>query len=143
MNKIKKNFKFSGFGFDIMIKNAIFSKLNGEEFLDLDMYELKYKTAHSILKSQHKIQGAHLKFLRSFIEKSYDELSSMIHVPSSTLRLWENKPSEKTGLTTTQEKAFRMYVCNTLFEIERNHLNLEITLTESFQNEPPPQLIIG
>lgn len=141
MSKILKNYTFKGFGFDVLLKNISVKSIAGEDYPDININELKSITAKMLLTSRQRLTGYHIKFLRTYIQMSYDELSEQIHVPASTLRSWENKGSEFTGLSVNHEKAFRIMAINKILEEEKNKFHIEVALLEEFQTPFPPKAL--
>ena len=135
MSKILKTYTFTGFGFNVLLKNVPVKDAHGETYPDINMNELKLMTAKALLKRPVRMVGFQIKFLRTFMRLSFDAVSEKIGVPASTLRLWETKGAEVTGLSLEQEKAFRIYVVNTILENERNQFDKELILTKTF-SEP-------
>lgn len=62
---------------------------------------------------------------------SFDDVSSKIHIPSSTLRSWENKRGNFTGLNLDQEKAVRILAINKILDQEKSKFNIEVTLVKN------------
>ncbi|WP_374079873.1 helix-turn-helix domain-containing protein [Bdellovibrio bacteriovorus] len=134
MGKILKTYTFKGFGFDVLLRNVVIKSIDGEEYPDINLNELKTNTAKALLVSKQRLTGHQLKFLRTYLKMSFDEVFSKIHVPASTLRSWENKGTDFTGFTTEQEKAFRIMAVNQILEQEKSKFNIEVTLIKSFQS---------
>src|ERR1700733_7405619 len=120
MNKTLETYTFTGFGFDVLLKNVVVKKTHGEEYPDINMNELKLLTAKALLKRPVRMTGHEIKFLRTFLKLSFDVLSEKINVPASTIRSWEAKGKDVTGLSLEQEKVLRIYVINKVLESERN-----------------------
>ncbi|MFM6927222.1 MAG: hypothetical protein ACKOX6_02090 [Bdellovibrio sp.] len=132
MSKVIETYTFTGFGFDVLLKNVVMKMAHGEEFPDINMNELKLLTAKALLRSQQRLNGNQLKFLRTFLKMSFDDVSKKILVASSTLRSWEGKGKEFTGLSLEQEKAFRIMVINRILESEKSQYDINLTLTKEF-----------
>jgi len=132
MSKILETYTFKGFGFDVLLKNVVLKSVHGEEYPAINMNEVKLSTAKALLNSKQRINGYQLKFLRTFLKMSFDDVSHKIQVPASTLRSWENKGTDFTGLTIEQEKAFRILAINTILENEKSQYGLNLTLTKEF-----------
>lgn len=132
MSKVLETYIFTGFGFDILLKNVVMKKAHGEEYPDINMNELKLLAAKALLRNQQRLTGHQLKFLRTFVQMSFDDVSKKIHIASSTLRSWENKGAEFTGLGLDQEKAFRIMIISKILESERSHFDINLTLTTEF-----------
>jgi len=132
MSKVLETYIFTGFGFDVLLKNVVMKKAHGEEYPDINMNELKLLTAKALLRNQQCLTGYQLKFLRTFVQMSFDDVSKKIHIAASTLRSWENKRAEFTGLGLDQEKAFRIMVINKILESERSYFDINLTLTTEF-----------
>lgn len=133
MKKILPTYTFKGFGFDVLLKNIPVSTVEGEEYPDIDMNELKITIAKALLTNRQQLTGYHLKFLRTYLKMSFDDVSSRIHIPASTLRSWENKGHDTSGLTLEQEKAFRIMSINQILEQEKSKFNIEVTLVKEFR----------
>ena len=132
MSKIVNDYIFSGFGFDVLIQKAKISSADGEDYLDMNMNELKLLTAKALLMNKQRLNGYQFKFLRTFLKMSFDDVSDKIQIPASTLRSWENKGSEFTGLDIDHEKAFRIMTINKILEREKSNYDMELTLTKEF-----------
>lgn len=133
MAKIIDTYTFKGFGFDIILKNITVKTIDGEEYPAINMNELKNTTAKALLTHRQRLTGYQIKFLRTFLKMSYDEVAAEIHVAASTLRSWENKGNDFTGLDVDHEKAFRIMSINKILEKEKSKFNIEVTLVKEFQ----------
>lgn len=132
MSMKKENYIFTAFGFDVLIHNVEMKRVEGDEYPEINMNELKLLTAKELLKSRERLTGKKMKFLRTLIKISYQKLSEIIDVPASTLRLWEEKGSEPTGLNAAQERQMRVFVIEALFDLEKKHIEKQIIMSESF-----------
>lgn len=133
MGKIVDNYTFKGFGFDVLLKNILVKSVDGEEYPAINMNELKNTTAKALLKSKQRLTGYQIKFLRTYLKMSFDEVAGEIHVAASTLRSWENKGAEFSGFDVGHEKAFRIMAINKILEKEKSTFNIEVTLVKEFQ----------
>jgi len=131
--KTLKEYTFKGFGFDVILKNVTIRSIEGEDYPNINMNELKTDTAKALLANKQRLTGHQLKFLRTYLKMSFDDVSSKIHIPSSTLRSWENKGGEFTGLNLDQEKAFRILAINEILDQEKSKFNIEVTLVKEFK----------
>lgn len=87
------------------------------------------------LASKRDVSTSHLmKFLRTFLGMSFDDVSEKIHIPDSTLRSWENKGADFTGLSLEQEKALRILAINQILDQEKSKFNIEVTLVKEFES---------
>ena len=134
MSKIVGSYTFKGFGFDVILKNIAVKSVDGEEYPAINLNELKKSTAKALLKSKQRLTGNQIKFLRTYLKMSYDEVAREIHVAASTLRSWENKGADFTGLDVDHEKAFRIMAISKILEKEKNKFNIEVTLVKEFQS---------
>ena len=132
MLKVLETYTFTGFGFEVLLRNVVIKKAHGEEFPDINMNELKLLTAKALLRGQQRLTGNQLKFLRTFLKMSFDDVSKKILVAASTLRSWETKGNDFTGLSLEQEKAFRIMAINRILESEKNQYGLQLTLRKEF-----------
>lgn len=131
--KTLKSYTFKGFGFEVLLKDVAIKSIDGEEYPDVNMNDLKTDTARALLTSKQSLTGHQLKFLRTYLKMSFDEVSEKIHIPASTLRSWENKGTEFTGLSLAQEKAFRILAINQILDQQKSKFNIELTLVKEFQ----------
>ena len=132
--KTLKSYIFKGFGFDVLLKDVTLDLVDGEEFPKINMNVLKTSTAKALLSSKHCLTGNQMKFLRTYLKMSFDEVSAKIHISASTLRSWENKGVDFTGLSLEQEKAFRILAINQMLEQEKSKFNIEVTLIKEFRS---------
>jgi len=131
--KTLKTFTFKGFGFDVILKDVPVKSVDGEDYPNINMKELKTDTAKALLASKQQLTGHQMKFLRTFLGMSFDDVSEKIHIPASTLRSWENKGADFTGLSLDQEKAFRILAINQILDQEKSKFNIEVTLVKEFE----------
>lgn len=117
----------------LFLKMLRSTSVEGEDYPNINMNELKTDTAKALLTNRQRLTGYQLKFLRTYLDMSFDQVSEKIHIPSSTLRSWENKGSDFTGLSLDQEKAFRILSINQILEQEKSRFNIEVTLIKEFQ----------
>jgi DNA-binding transcriptional regulator YiaG len=130
---IQKIFTFTGFGFDVLLHNVDIKEAHGEKYPDININEIKILTAKELLKSRDRLSGKKLKFLRTFLNLSYQRLSDIIDVPASTIRVWEEKGSDLTGLSTSQERQFRVHAIDALLDLEKKHFEKQIIMTDFFE----------
>jgi DNA-binding transcriptional regulator YiaG len=128
----KEIYIFTGFGFDVLLHNVEIKEVHGETYPDIDMNEVKLLTAKELLKGRERLTGKKLKFLRTFLKLSYQKLSEIIDVPASTLRTWEDKGSDATGLSVPQERQLRVFSIDSLLDLEKKHFEKQIIMAESF-----------
>lgn len=140
--KILDTYIFSGFGFDVRLTNVVIKSVHGEEYPDIDMNALKLNTAKALLLSKQRLTGYQVKFLRTFIQMSYDDVSNKIQVAASTLRSWEGRGNEFTGLTVEHERAFRIMSINTILEREKSKYDIELSLTKEFSASPSREALL-
>ena len=143
MSKIKKTYTFSGFGFDVLLHNVEIKQAHGEEYPDINFNEIKLFTAKELLKSRERLTGKKLKFLRTFLKISYQKLSEIIDVPASTLRLWEEKGNEATGMSAPQERQMRFFTIESILDLERRHIEKQIIMSETFEAPSHETLDLG
>ncbi len=134
MSKILSSYNFKGFGFDVILKNITVKKVDGEEYPAINLNEVKNTTAKALLTSKQRLTGYQIKFLRTYLRMSFDEVAEEIHVAASTLRSWENKGGEFTGFDVDHEKAFRIMAVNKILEKEKARFNIEVTLVKEFKS---------
>jgi DNA-binding transcriptional regulator YiaG len=130
--KILEKYIFSGFGFDVIIHNVVLKEEHGETYPDINMNELKLMKAKALLRSKEGLTGYKLKFLRTFLKLSYQSVEQQTRVPASTLRSWEDKGSQFTGLSLEQEKLFRIVALNMILEEQRRQFDKELILITEF-----------
>jgi len=128
-----ETYTFKGFGFDVILKDVAVKSVEGEDYPSINMNELKTNTAKALLTNKQRLIGYQLKFLRTYLDMSFDQVSEKLHIPASTLRSWENKGNDFTGLSLEQEKAFRILSINQILELEKSRFNIEVTLIKEFQ----------
>jgi DNA-binding transcriptional regulator YiaG len=133
MKKLK-TYIFTGFGFEILLKDVVIKSVDGVEYPDINMSKLKNDTTRALLTSKQSLTGNQLKFIRTYLQMSLDELSAKIHIPASTLRSWENKGAAFTGLSIDQEKAFRILTINQILDKEKSTFSIEVTLAKEFMS---------
>ncbi|HXH76857.1 MAG TPA: hypothetical protein VNJ08_17945 [Bacteriovoracaceae bacterium] len=143
MSKFKKTYTFSGFGFDVLLHNVEIKEAHGEEYPHIDLNEIKLLTAKELLKSKERVTGKKLKFLRTFLKISYQKLSDIIDVPASTLRLWEEKGNEATGMSAPQERQMRIFAIESILNLEKRHFEKQIIMSESFDTPTLDTIDLG
>jgi hypothetical protein len=117
---MKKDYLFTGFGFNLLIKNAPLRVEFGEECLDLNMNDLEKIVAESLISSILKLSGPELKFLRKYVKLSTAQVADSLSINESNLKFWEKESS--TGLTQTQEYAFRELIIDSILRNKKKEL---------------------
>jgi DNA-binding transcriptional regulator YiaG len=133
MTKLQKQYIFTGFGFDVILHNVEIKESHGETYPDINLNEVKILTAKELVKSREKLTGKKIKFLRTFLKLSYINLSEIVDVPASTLRSWEEKGNEVTGLTDAEERQLRVTVIDSILDLEKKYFAKQIVMTEKFE----------
>lgn len=101
--KIKKNFKYSGLGFPVILEEVIVETIEGEDYYHIDFQELKYSFLILIMFNPNlDLIGGMLKFTRQSLELSMDEMAERMQVAKSTIAKWESKVEEKIKLSDLQ-----------------------------------------
>jgi DNA-binding transcriptional regulator YiaG len=132
MSKVLEKYIFTGFGFDVLLRDVVVKNVHGEAYPDVNMNELKLKTVKALLVMPIKLTGYQIKFLRTFLKLSFDDLSEKIDIPASTIRSWENRGAEVSGLSIEHEKAFRIYAVHAIFDLERTKMDKGLILRKEF-----------
>ena len=135
MNTIVSEYIFTGFGFNVLLHNIEIKSIHGEEYPEINLNEVKLLTAKQLLVSRERLTGEKLKFLRTFMKVSLSSLGEIISAPASTIRSWEEKNEESTGMSVPQERQFRIYAIEHLLDQEKKHLEKGIIMAEDF-DEP-------
>jgi DNA-binding transcriptional regulator YiaG len=143
MSNIKKTYTFSGFGFDVLLHNVEVKEAHGEEYPNININEIKLLTAKELLKGRERLTGKKLKFLRTFLKTSYQKLSDIIDVPASTLRLWEEKGNEGTGMSAPQERQMRIFAIESILDLEKKYIEKQIIMSESFDSPSCDTIDLG
>lgn len=138
MKKTLRAYLFKEFGFDIILKNVDVMSKHGEDYPDININEIKFFTAKTLLKSDFRLNGFQLKFLRTYIGESCESISIIIKVPASTLSSWEELGLAATGMLEGQEKAFRIYINNRIVDTERIIFDRDLCLSKLNQVSSKP-----
>ena len=139
MGKKLENYVFKAFGFDVVLHNVEIKEAHGEAYPNINMNDLKLKTAKEIIKSKSSITGKKLKFLRNFLGLSFNELSNEINVPASTLRSWESKKDLE--LKVSVERAMRMFFFRELKRKEDKEIEMMIVSTDRYEKDNEDELL--
>ena len=139
MGKKVENYVFKAFGFDVVLHNVEIKEAHGEAYPNINMNDLKLKTAKEIIKSKSSITGKKLKFLRNFLGLSFNELSNEINVPASTLRSWESKKDLE--LKVSVERAMRMFFFRELKRKEDKEIEMMIVSTDKYEKDNEGELL--
>ena len=139
MGKKVENYVFKVFGFDVVLHNVEIKEAHGEAYPNINMNDLKLKTAKEIIKSKSSITGKKLKFLRTFLGLSFNELSNEINVPASTLRSWESKKDLE--LKVSVERSMRMFFFRELKRREDKEIEMMIVSTDQYDKESDNELL--
>ena len=120
-NKILEKLIFEGFGFPVVLHNVIIRHYEGEAFPDINYNELKLQTIKALIISPNAINGAQLKFLRKFVNKSLRDLGAELEVSHAQIKNWEDADHSFTGLTQNQERKLKSLVLNHLLSQEQKY----------------------
>ena len=133
-NSVCEKYVFTGFGFDVLLRNVVMKREHGEVYPDINLQELKLLTAKELLRNSEKLSGKKLKFLRTFLKLSYQRLSSVINVPASTLRSWEDRGADFTGLTSSEERLLRVFAIDSILDLEKMYYEKLIVTIDYFDS---------
>ena len=143
MSKIQENYVFTAFGFDVLLHNVRMVESEGEIYPDINLNEVKLNTAKQLLKSKERLTGKKLKFLRTFLRTSYNSLGQIISAPPSTIRSWEEKGQEATGMSVPQERQMRIFTIESILNLERKHIEKQIVMAESYDSPSHQSVDLG
>jgi DNA-binding transcriptional regulator YiaG len=128
MKKTIKQYTFNGFGFPIELRNVGIKKTDlGEEYLDLDLKQLELDIVKKIIKSNRRLSGAMLKFLRVFSQLSLRQLAKELQLPHSTIKLWEDQGEQLSGLSFQQFNKLKFLILTYIHHLEQKELIHAIT----------------
>lgn len=130
---MRKDYLFTGFGFDVLIFNAPVKAHFGEVCLDVNMNELEAMVVDKLLASEQKFSGPELKFLRKHVRLSTAQVADAIKLNESNLKYWEKEA--QTGLNQVQEYAFRELIIDTILESKKKQLLKPINFAESTSHQ--------
>ncbi len=140
MKKIVDRYIFRGFGFDVIIPNVeIKETKSGQTYPVINMDSLKCDTTKALVRTQERLTGKKLKFLRTFLGLSYRDLAKITGVGHTTLKNWENRGDAVTSLTTVQERHFRLHAIKAIILSEEKFLAENCVVQNEFRIDPEPQ----
>ena len=84
-------FRFNGFGFPVIIRNAPVKKTRHGDVVDLDFGEIEDALFMAIAEKPTRISGAELKFVRSHMNLTQEGFAGLIGVERSSVAKWEKK----------------------------------------------------
>lgn len=129
-----KEYKETSFGFDVYLKNVEICKDETHgDYAIINYNDLAKKVLKSLVLSDGKFTGAKLRFARKQINKSLRELGEYLDVAHSTIKEWEDRRDSFVGMTSEQERAFRLLCVKTMVREEEDEMEKiirKVSLTE-------------
>ena len=122
----RKNIKFNGFGFPVVLTNVQTKVVHDEIVPDVDFNELQKLLFIALIRKPSRLSGAEIKFLRLHLEMTQQDFAKLLKIERSLVSKWENKDLKVTGMTVHAEIFLRMK----LARLTHQHLDDEFDIIE-------------
>lgn len=108
------NWTYSAVGFPVHIKNVRTKMVGGHEVMDLNFAQLEREIALLLVKSEYRLSGNQIKFLRKWAHMSQRALATFLAVSQVAVVKWEGFGNKQTTIDTNTERMLRLYILNQL-----------------------------
>lgn len=102
IKKLIESYEYLELGFPIILKNVAIVQDREYEYALINHKDIMNKAAFNLVMRHENLDGSRLKFLRRFINYSFEEMATLTDISKSTLHNWEKDfgkpleiPSEK------------------------------------------------
>lgn len=99
---------YSALGFPVIVANPRYIEFEGEQVLDIDPKMIMEAAFKALIQKPARLNGAEVKFLRTYMELSQESFGHLIGVDHSSVAKWEGKALEFTGMDVPTEALLRM-----------------------------------
>jgi hypothetical protein len=107
--RIRKQFRFNGYGFPIILQDVPMIKLRGEWTPDIDWNLLEDVMALLVALKPARLSGNEAKFLRLHFALSLEKFAALFDNSKQAAIKWEKTGDAATHMAWTTEKDLRLY----------------------------------
>lgn len=109
VKELVEEYTYTGLGFPIILTDVLIVEDRGYEYPLINHKEIMSRVACSLVLSSQKLDGARLKFIRRFMNKSLDQFAEIIgDTVKSTVHSWEKNKAKVCPMTDLQLKRVRL-----------------------------------
>lgn len=108
--RTKKNYIYNGFGFSLIIENAIFYYRMGDWLLELDVLGVADRVIRLLVVKPSGLTGGEVFFARTYFNFSKRKLAEKLNVSHTAVNKWEDRGNDKAHMDILTEVAFRSFV---------------------------------
>lgn len=140
--KKKKDIIYKGLGFPILLKGVETFISRNEELPKINHNKLNVTVFEYFLKSQSRLTGNQLNFIRGHMNLSQTEFAKSLGFEShATVSSWLKKGDKASGMNTQSELAVRMLMAHFVNHFDSINENAPVILSDI--KEPQAQISIA
>ena len=103
-----------GFGFPIILQNAVLTKVRGQWTPQLNYNELAVAVLRKLVELNGRLTGNQVRFIRTHFELTLQRFAARFGVSHPAVMKWEKASDNPTGMAWSTEKDLRLFVVKTL-----------------------------
>jgi len=107
--RVEERYTGHQLGFPILFHDMPISKFMGREFAQVDWEEIQKTAFSALIIKPALLSGNEVKFMRTFMELSIEDLARGMKLPPEVIALWEMKEDKPTGMSKGLEAVFRIF----------------------------------
>lgn len=101
-------------GFPVALRNVAMHWIQGDWVADIDYALLEKRVAQALACKAERLTGAEVKFLRLYLELTYQKFADLFAVAPQAVMKWEKTGQKPTKMAWTTEKDLRLTMLDRL-----------------------------
>ncbi len=108
--EIRKEYRYEGFGFPVIIKDVAMVKIRGQWVLDIDLNCLEENLFTMMPKKPVRLSGNEIRFIRHHARMTLEKFAERFGVRHTAVMKWEKSGPESTNMNWATERDIRLFV---------------------------------
>lgn len=108
--EVRKEHRYEGLGFPVIIKDAAMVKIRGQWVLDIDFNHLEEILFRLMSDKPVRLSGNEIRFIRHHARMTLEQFSERFGVKHQAVMKWEKFGSQSTNMNWATEKDIRLFV---------------------------------
>jgi len=106
----RKEYRYEGLGFPVIIEDASMVKLRGRWVLDMDLNHLQDTLFRAMSKKRVRLTGNEIRFIRHHARMTLKAFAERFGVTHAAVIKWEKTGAQPTNMQWSTEKDIRLFV---------------------------------
>lgn len=106
----RKEYRYEGLGFPVIISDALMVKIRGQWVLDIDFNHLEETLFGMMSDKPVRLSGNEIRFIRQHARMTLEEFAERFGVTHAAVSKWEKFGAQPTNMQWSTEKDIRLFV---------------------------------